>query len=167
MAGGSHVGSLVRSTGTWGLPCDDRGQGFSGFPASYLAERPSIRKTIFPRECPFSPRSNAWRACSSGSTVSTKARKRPVSIRRPISSSCVRLGSTMKNHLLFLAPLLSRRKAAQRYLRASLPVSAEAQIVAGGAARLADGGQVAIDSSHLANLEREAAHSSKMARQAR
>jgi hypothetical protein len=35
--------------------------------------------------------------CSSGSTVSTKARKRPVSIRRPISSSCVRLGSTMKN----------------------------------------------------------------------
>jgi hypothetical protein len=64
---------------------------------------PAIRKTIFPRECPLSPCSNAWRACSSGSTVSTKARKWPESIRRPISSSCVRLGSTMKN-----SPLIPR-----------------------------------------------------------
>ena len=167
MAGGLHVGSLVRSTRTWGLPCDDRGQGFSGFPVSYLAERPSIRKTIFPRECPFSSSSNAWRACSSGSTVSTKARKRPVSIRRPISSSCVRLGSTMKNSPLIPCAFAFSAEGGSTILTSVPHRFSRGSNCRRGAARLADGSQVAINSSHLANLEREAAHSSKMGRQAR
>jgi len=51
-------------------------------------------KTTLPRLCPRSARSNAERACASGKAASTIGRSSPASIRRAISISCERLGST-------------------------------------------------------------------------